>query len=331
MKYSMAFGNDGNMQALDAARSMARIDIKLNLSFDSKTGKPNIVLSQPPTISGTITKTGCSFQEVNSVKGPLVSNTGLGIPAKSLELSGELANPDFRKAVLEAAMKDDEAALADLARTRIITEDDIELLCNLGLPGGIVDEMIAGTTGDESTPRLDKATINRLRDPATRDAAIHDITAIAQRIAGADYIERVPDIHAEALNLVTVAGISPVSASHNQSDVKLVMDFIDKSDDQNVRNILADLQSGDPGTVAAAKTRAQNIVHEQRQGLGLALLKSHIRGIADTQIELLQKHIPTAQYTEALQHIVDRDSFMDDAIDYFKAMIETAMALEKES
>jgi hypothetical protein len=191
--------------------------------------------------------------------------------------------------------------------------------------------MIAGTTGDESTPRLDKATINRLRDPATRDAAINDIKAIAQRIVDTDYIEHFPDIHAEALNLVTVAGISPVSASHKQSDVKLVMDFIDKSDDQNVRNILADLQSDDPGTVAAAKTRAQNIVHEQRQGLGLALLASHIRGIADTQIELLQKHIPVTQYTEALQHIIDRDSFMDGAIDYFKAMLETAMALEKDS
>ena len=331
MQYNMAFGNDGNMQALDAARSMARVDIKLNLSFDSTTGKPNIVLSHPPTITGTITKTGCSFQDVNSIRSPLVSKISLGIPSKSLELSGELAKPDFQKAVLEAVMKDDDAALADIAHARLITEDDIELLADLGLKGSIVDEMIAGTTGDESTPRLDKTTINRLRDPATRDAAIRDIKAIAQRIAGTGFIERVPDIHAEALNLVTVAGISPVSASHNQSDVKLVMDFIDKSDDQNVRNILADLQSDDPGTVAAAKTRAQNIVHSQRKGLGLALLKNHIRGISDDQIELLQKHIPAAQYTEALQHIVDRDSFMDGAVSYFESMIETARLLEKDA
>ena len=221
--------------------------------------------------------------------------------------------------------------MSDLISERIVTEDDIELLANLGIDEPIIEEMIAGTAGDENAPRLEKETILRLRDPATRDAAIRDIKALAQTIVDAGWSEKMPDIHAEALNLVTVAGISPVSASHAQSDVKLVMDFIAKSDDQNVRNILADLQSDDPDTVAAAKTRAQDIAHTQREGLGLALLKNHIRGISDAQIELLQKHIPVAQYTEALQHIVDRDSFMDGAVSYFESMIKTAGNLEDEA
>ena len=334
MRYSTAFG-DKDMLALDASRSMVRVDVSLNLSFDSATGEPQLVLSRPPTLSGTVTKQGYTFQDTVAITSPL-NNRPLRIPSTALEISGELAKPDFRKAVTEALRKGDEAALADITRARIVTQDDVELLCDIGLSGAIVENMVTGLAGDESTPRLDKATMNRLRDPATRDAAIRDIKAMVQQIADAGFIERVPDIHVEVLNLITVAGLSDASASTGSSsyvpsDVRLVMDYIDKSDDQNVRNILADLRSGDPDTVAAAKTRAQDIARTQRQGLGLALLKNHIPDITNEQIATLQKHIPAAQYSEALQHIVDRDSFMDDAIDYFKAMIETAMALEKES
>ena len=334
MRYSTAFG-DKDMLALDASRSMVRVDVSLNLSFDSATGEPQLVLSRPPTLSGTVTKQGYTFQDTVAITSPL-NNRPLRIPSTALEISGELAKPDFRKAVTEALRKGDEAALADITRARIVTQDDVELLFDIGLSGAIVENMVTGLAGDESTPRLDKATMNRLRDPATRDAAIRDIKAMVQQIADAGFIERVPDIHVEVLNLITVAGLSDASASTGSSsyvpsDVRLVMDYIDKSDDQNVRNILADLRSGDPDTVAAAKTRAQDIARTQRQGLGLALLKNHIPDITNEQIATLQKHIPAAQYSEALQHIVDRDSFMDDAIDYFKAMIETAMALEKES
>ena len=330
-RHSMAFGNDGNIIPLDASQSKIHIDVRLTLSFDGESGKPNLTFTKPPTISGTVTKIDCPMSSVTNVTSPLTTRISLGVPTRALELSGELAKPEFRKAVTEAARKDDVAALSKLVSERLVTEDDIELLVNLGIDNMMIEEMIAGTAGDEKTPRLDKETMNRLRDPATRDAAVRDIKAMAQMIVDAGWADKMPDIHAEALNLVTVAGISPVSASREQSDVKLVMDFIDKSDDQNVRNILADLQSGDPGTVAAAKTRAQDIVHTQRQGLGLALLKSHIRGISDSQIELLQKHIPAAQYTEALQHIVDRDSFMDGAVSYFESMIKTAETMEAEA
>ncbi len=330
LRHNVAFGKDGNPVPLDAARSKVHVEVNLTLSFDRQSGEPHLVFAQPPTISGAVTPIDCPLSDVTDVTHALISKANLGVPVKAVEFSGEPAKPEFRKAVLDA-LKEGDDALAKLVSERLVTKDDIELLVNLGIDGTMIDEMIAGAAGDENAPRLEKETIVRLRDPATRDAAVRDIKAMAQKIVDAGWADKVPDIHTEVLNLVTVAGISPVSASNNQSDVKLLMDVIDKSDDQNVRNILADLQSSDPDTVAAAKTRAQNIVREQRQQLGLQLLKSHIRNLGDTQIEVLQKHIPVAQYTEALQHIVNRDSFMDGAVAFFESMIKTAESLEDEA
>ena len=328
-RYRMTMGKEG-LAYLDATRSLVRYEAKLEISFDEH-GKPHIALEQPPTISGTLTPSGSTYGDVSAIREILDARTDAEVDISGLTLSGALQKPDFMQAAVAQAKKGNRTAVIDLVHAHAITKSDTELLDLIGLDQTLVSQMISGTAGDESTPRLGKESIRRLLDPATRDATVRDLADMAQRIADAGWVEKMPDIHTEALNLVTIAGLSATSASHSQSDAKLVMDFISESDDQNVRNILADLQSDDPDKVAAAKTRAHDIAHEQRQQLGIKLLKAHIPKLIDDDINLLRKYIPASQYGEALQHIVDRDSHLDASVSFFESLLETARMLEREA
>ncbi len=317
---------NGKMEWLNPAESKVHYNMEFTLSFDAQTGTPNITFEQPPRLSGKLTSLGMphyQMGELQKLTDPIDGTTF----SKYVQLSGEIGKADIQEAIFHPVS--DEATV-DLLRSRVITKSDMEILSLLNINLALVNEMMAGSAADDTTPRLGKEIIGRLLDPATRDAAIRDLKRMAQANVDIGWSAQIPDMQPEYLNLVSVAGLSTVSFQPNQSDAKLVADFIRKSADPAIKRLPADLQSSDPATVTAAKARIQEITHSVREGLGLKLLSSHIFGISTGQIELLEKHISPEQIRPVLQHIIDRDAYYDDAILSIKSKIGGATVLEQE-
>ena len=316
---------DGEMQCLNSAESKVRYNMEFTLSFDAQNGTPKITFDQPPRMSGKITPLGMSLRQVGvlqQLKDPTDDTSFFNY----VQLSGEIGKADIQQAIFHPVSPE---ATLDLLRSRVITKSDMEVLSLLNINFALVNEMMAGSA-DDTTPRLGKEIIGRLLDPATRNAAIRDLKTMAQANVDIGWIAKIPDMEPEILNLVSVAGLSTKSFKGGQSDAKLVADFIRKSADPAIKRLPADLQSSDPATVAAAKTRIQEITHSVREGLGLKLLSSHALEFTDNQLALLEKHIPPEQMREALKHIVDRDAYFDDAMRSFKSKLDAANILEQE-
>ena len=317
---------DGRRVWLNPAESKVRYNMEFTLSFDAQNGTPKITFDQPPKLTGKLTPLGIPQSQMDALR--LFSDPTDGTTfSKYIQLSGEIGKADIQQAIFHPISNE---ATVDLLRSRVITKSDTEILSLLNISTKILEEMMSGSAADDATPRLGKEIIGRLLDPKTRDAAIHDLKRMAQPIVDIGWCAKIPDMQPEFLNLVSVAGLSTISFQPDQSDAKLVAEFIRKSADPAIKRLPADLQSSDPATVTAVKARIQEITHSVREGLGLNLLKSHILAISNDQIALLEKHIPPDQMREALQHIVDRDAYFDDAIQSFKSKLEAVAILDTE-
>ena len=324
--YRMAI-KDGRRVVFNPAESTVRFDIDMRISFDQQTGKPRITFDNPPTMSGKLTPLkGFGLTEVGAIQTYIDPTDGTSFKVFGT-LTGEFAKPDILQATLHPTSKE---STIELLRSRIITNSDLEILGLVGIKAGVVKEMIAGSAADDDAPRLGKEIIGRLLNPETRESAVRDLKTMAQPIADIGWIEQVPDIQPEAINLVTVAGLSTISYKYGQCDARLVCDYISQSADPGVKSLLADLQSDNPATVAAAKARVQDLAHTLRGQLGLKLVSSHLPGFSAAQVELIEKHVPKEQYQEALRHIVDKDSYFEDSIKVIESKLAGARILEKE-
>ena len=316
--------NDGKMEWLDASRSKVNFDLALTLSFNSGSGKPELTFDHPPTMSGRFTQNGLTIDDIGTLQDLHDPDDESGY-ARFAELSGVLRDPTVRHAVFEAT--DDKTAIK-LLHERVINRSDTELLNILGFNSATITQMIARLAGDENIPRLSKELVTRLMDPATRDAAMHALALIAEPIAQAGWIENVPNVRPEILNLITVAGLSTNSYAIGMSDAKLVADIIIKSQDPDVQRLPADLQSTDPSVVEAAKSRVQEIARNARIECGLRILCSHISGFSGDQISLIETNIPASRYQNLLHHVAVQDEFFDDSIQAFKDMLESAKIID---
>ena len=316
--------NDG-MVSLDPSRSRLQFDIDIKLSFDPKTNEPTLSLDGNPTMSGRLTQLGIDMVMEGS-KLINLHNPEDDTEFKDISLNcGVLNDPAVKHAVFEDPNQTD---AIDLIKDRVLLRQDNELLRMLGLGAIDIENMVLGLAGDESVPRLGKEIIGRLKDPSTRDAAIHDISVMMEPTVRAGFVGGVPAFHPEILNLVTVAGLSPVTLTDGMSDALLVANFIAKSNDPSVQRLPADLQSSDQSVVAAAKERVQQIAREVRRGLGLSYLANQIIPFEDATVRRLQKHIPAAQLDNLMQHVIDRDEAFHDSIDAFKSLIESVKIIE---
>ena len=322
--YGTMSTNDG-MVSLDPSRSRVQFDIDIKLSFDQKTNEPTLSVDGNPTMSGRLTQLGIDMVSEGS-KLINLRNPEDDTEFKDITLnSGVLNDPDVRHAVFEV---EDEAAAVGLLSEKVLIRQDNELLCMLGLSKTDIENMVTGLAGDESVPRLGKEIIGRLKDPSTRDAAIHDISVMMEPTVRAEFVGSVPAFQPEILNLVTVAGLSTVTLTDGMSDALLVANFIEKSDDPTVRRLPADLQSSDQSVVATAKDRVQQLVREVRRGMGLSYLANQIIPFSDGTVRRLQKHIPAEQLDNLMQHVIDHDTSFDAAIEAFKGLIASVKIIE---
>lgn len=325
--YSTMSTNDG-MVSLDPSRSRVQFDVDINLSFDPKTNEPTLIVDGNPTMSGRLTQLGIDMVRVGS-KLINLHNPEDDTEFKDISLnSGVLNDPDVRHAVFEG---ENEAAAIDLLKEKVLLRQDNELLRMLGLSGIDIENMVTGLAGDESVPRLGKEIIGRLKDPSTRDAAIHDISVMMEPTVRAGFVGGIPAFRPEILNLVTVAGLSTVTLTDGMSDALLVADFIAKSNDPDVQRLPSDLQSSDQSVVATAKDRVQQLAREVRRGMGLSYLANQIIPFDDGTVRRLQKHIPAAQLNNLMRHVIDRDAAFNDSIDAFKSLIASVKIIENGS
>lgn len=316
--------NGDHMEWLDASRSKVNFELDLTLSFNAESGKPELAFDRPPTMSGRFAKLDLPLDGVDTLeelRDP-VDDTGY---SKSAEISGVLHNSTVRHAVFEAT--DPQAAIR-LLDERVINRRDTELLNILGFNSPTITQMIVRLAGDESSPRLSKELVSRLKDPTTRDSAMRTLALIAEPIAREGWISGVPNVRPEIINLVTVAGLSTTSFAVGMSDAKLVADIILKSQDPDVQRLPADLQSPDSSVVEAAKTRVQEITRNARIAIGLRVLCSHIPSFSGDQIRLIENNVPAAQYQNLLYHVAVRDEFFDDALGALKSLIEGAKIID---
>lgn len=316
--------NEGKMEWLDASRSRVSFELDMTLSFDAASGKPELSFDRPPAISGRLTPTGLSIDELGMLQ-ELRDPKNETDYTKFAELSGVLRDSSVRHAVFET---DDNDAAIKLLRERVIGRNDTEFLGMLGFSSSTVTQMIARLAGDESTPRLSKGLIAQLMNPATRDSAMRTLSIIVGPIAREGWIDGVPNIRPEIINLVTAAGLSTSSFAIGMSDARLAADFILRSPDPAVQRLPVDLQSTDPSVVEAAKSRVQEVAREARRAVGLRILCSHIRGFSGDNIRMIEANIPAAQYQDALRHVVAQDEFFDDGIKAFKDMLEIAKIID---
>lgn len=322
--YSTMSTDDG-MVSLDPSRSRVQFDVDIKLSFDPKTNEPILSVDGNPTMSGRLTQLGIDMVMQGS-KLINLHNPEDDTEFKDISLnSGVLNDPAVKHAVFEDA---NQTGAIDLLNERVLLRQDNELLRMLGLSGVDIENMVTGLAGDESVPRLGKEIIARLKDPSTRDAAIHDISVMMEPTVRAGFVGGVPTFHPEIINLVTVAGLSTVTLTDGMSDALLVANFIAKSGDPSVQRLPSDLQSSDQSVVATAKDRVQQIAREARREMGLSYLANQIIPFEDGIARRLQKHIPAAQLDNLMQHVIDRDEAFHDSIDAFKSLIESVKIIE---
>ena len=313
----------------DPGRSKVTYEIDLKLSFDAESGKPSLTFARPPTMSGRLTPSDLApsdFSAIRSFEDP-VSGKDFTDVAK---WSGQFGDPTFKKFFFESTLTDAKGASAyEFLAARLPTHDDFRMLSVLGYNETFVNEMISGIGGDDKTPKLDKKLIGRLRNPATRNAAMQELTRIAAPIVRKGWVAGAPAVGPEMLNLITVAGLS-TSSPGPKCDAERVAEFITQSQDPEVKKLPADLQSSDPSVVAAAKARLQRIVKDVRRAAGPSLLLDHIRGISDGDIGLLQRHVPATQYQHLLAHVINRDEHFDEALQNFRDLIAASKIIEQE-
>ena len=187
--------------------------------------------------------------------------------------------------------------------------------------------MLSGMAGDDSVPKLDKEIIGRLKNPTTRAAAMGDLAKMMAPIVAKGWEGGVPNVPPEMVNVVTIAGLS-TSGYTFSCDATRVADFIMRSNDLEVEQLPADLQSRDPQVVKVAKMRVQQILKDQRAAEGIMLLRSHMPDLTGTDLELLEKHIPVAQRQNLLSHVVDQDEYMDQSLQVFQDLLESAKIIE---
>ncbi len=320
--------NETGIQLLDVNRSSVGMEIDLKLSFDAGSGAPSISFIRPPTMSGQFTPLGGlgpeNVSRLVNIRDPVDYSGFMDVA----ELSGALHDPDIRHALFETEETEaNEKAALELLRERCFTGADIKLLHVLGYDWPCLEQMLSGMAGDESAPKFEKEIIGRLLDPSTRAAAMQDLKAIATPIVERGWMANVPDISPDILNLVTVAGLSTTSFDAS-CDAIMVANYIRDSPELDVEMLPADLQHPDPKVVNVAKQQVHQIATKLRQERGLKLLCSHILGVTGTDIELIQKHVPASRYQHLLQHIVERDEYMDSAIRAFKDIVESVRILD---
>lgn len=319
---------NGDMKWLDPSQSKVTFELDLTLSFDAESGKPSISFANPPTMSGKLTPSGLGMLDCPALQ--RVTDPGSGSSFISIaEMSGALHNPELRNAVFGKGAAGAKPEDVDkLFGSRLLTEDDFRLLKTLGYDDSVVMYMISGMAGDDSTPRLDKGLVGRLKDPETRGPAMLDLAKVAAPLVEREWIPGMPDVGPEMINLITVAGLSTASCN-DRCDAVAVANFIRQSNDLDVEMLPADLQSDDPKVVEVAKMRIHQIDRDLRLEEGVNILRSHLSDITGADIALLRKHVDATQYQHLLLHIAERDAFLDDALQTFQDLIASAKIIEK--